>query len=137
MPPSSRTAANSGYFFRPGRRREQRCAHRVAMAQQSADYLPNWVTQGLHGQTGRTESKKDLPAEACKSLIFLLISGADARNRTGDLHITNVLLYQLSYIGDDAYSSKNYPKLPSANSLMRNFLRKRLSRSKIARKIRI
>ena len=42
--------------------------------------------------------------------------GADARNRTGDLHITNVLLYQLSYIGDDAYSSKDSPKLASTNS---------------------
>ena len=65
------------------------------------------VLQALHEANSELESKKDLPAEACKSLIFLLISGADARNRTGDLHITNVLLYQLSYIGDDAYSSKD------------------------------
>jgi hypothetical protein len=27
-------------------------------------------------------------------------SGADGRNRTGDLRITNALLYQLSYIGE-------------------------------------
>ena len=26
-------------------------------------------------------------------------TGADGRNRTGDLRITNALLYQLSYIG--------------------------------------
>ena len=26
-------------------------------------------------------------------------NGADGRNRTGDLRITNALLYQLSYIG--------------------------------------
>ena len=28
-----------------------------------------------------------------------LADGADGRNRTGDLRITNALLYQLSYIG--------------------------------------
>ena len=27
------------------------------------------------------------------------VIGADGRNRTGDLRITNALLYQLSYIG--------------------------------------
>jgi hypothetical protein len=27
-------------------------------------------------------------------------TGADGRNRTGDLRITNALLYQLSYIGE-------------------------------------
>ncbi len=26
-------------------------------------------------------------------------TGADGRNRTGDLRITNALLYQLSYVG--------------------------------------
>ena len=34
-------------------------------------------------------------------------TGADGRNRTGDLRITNALLYQLSYIGGGAdYSGK-------------------------------
>ena len=30
---------------------------------------------------------------------FGWVSGADGRNRTGDLRITSALLYQLSYIG--------------------------------------
>jgi hypothetical protein len=34
------------------------------------------------------------------------IFGADETNRTSDLLITNQLLYQLSYISEDAYSSK-------------------------------
>jgi len=42
------------------------------------------------------EKKKDLQAEACKSLIFLLNFGADCRFRTGHLMITNQLLYQMS-----------------------------------------
>jgi hypothetical protein len=39
-------------------------------------------------------------------LILLLFFGADEANRTPDLLITNQLLYQLSYISEDAYSSK-------------------------------
>ena len=34
-------------------------------------------------------------------------SGADERNRTSDLLITNQLLYQLSYISEAPYSIKN------------------------------
>ena len=38
---------------------------------------------------------------------FLLdLIGADETNRTSDLLITNQLLYQLSYISNDAYSNK-------------------------------
>ena len=33
---------------------------------------------------------------------MMLAIGADGRNRTGDLRITNALLYQLSYIGGGA-----------------------------------
>ncbi len=35
--------------------------------------------------------------------LSLLSTGADGRTRTGDLLITNQLLYQLSYIGDAAH----------------------------------
>jgi hypothetical protein len=38
---------------------------------------------------------------------FSLNSGADERNRTSDLLITNQLLYQLSYISEGRHSSKN------------------------------
>jgi hypothetical protein len=38
-----------------------------------------------------------LQLSALASIHFFL--GADDRNRTGDLRITNALLYQLSYIG--------------------------------------
>ena len=49
---------------------------------------------------------------------YFFVRGADARNRTGDLHITNVLLYQLSYIGEDQHSSKELPKLASAKPIL-------------------
>ncbi|CAD5373899.1 hypothetical protein RA210_U40302 [Rubrivivax sp. A210] len=45
----------------------------------------------------RPQKTKGL-AEA-KPLFLLLFSGAGGRNRTGDLRITNALLYQLSYTG--------------------------------------
>ena len=34
--------------------------------------------------------------------VSLIFTGAAGRNRTGDLRITNALLYQLSYSGDKA-----------------------------------
>ena len=43
----------------------------------------------------------------------LHVLGAVGRNRTGDLHITNVLLYQLSYNGEDQYSTNNRETLPA------------------------
>jgi hypothetical protein len=38
---------------------------------------------------------------------FYMEIGADERNRTSDLLITNQLLYQLSYISEGRHSSKN------------------------------
>jgi hypothetical protein len=53
-------------------------------------------TPALHGHYNKPKNKKDSQAEACKSLILLLYSGADCRFRTGHLMITNQLLYQMS-----------------------------------------
>ncbi len=44
----------------------------------------------------KPESKKPNLESWAKCLILI---GADDRNRTGDLRITNALLYQLSYTG--------------------------------------
>ena len=44
----------------------------------------------------QAEKKKESQAEACNPLILLLYSGADCRDRTGHLMITNQLLYQMS-----------------------------------------
>jgi hypothetical protein len=41
--------------------------------------------------------KKDLHAEACKSLLLLMFLGGPGRNRTTDTRIFNPLLYRLSY----------------------------------------
>jgi hypothetical protein len=43
--------------------------------------------------------KKGYTLIACNPLILLLDFGAADRNRTGDLRITNALLYRLSYSG--------------------------------------
>ena len=59
-------------------------------------YLSNRVTQRLHGEILEREKKKGLQAISCNPLIFLLYSGADCRDRTGHLMITNQLLYQMS-----------------------------------------
>ena len=40
-----------------------------------------------------------MPVACFCCLLLLLCNGADDRTRTGDLLITNQLLYQLSYIG--------------------------------------
>jgi hypothetical protein len=44
-------------------------------------------------------------------MLILLHFGADGRNRTGDLRITNALLYQLSYIGENhnLHKTKSVP----------------------------
>ena len=78
------------------------------------------VTQRLHEVEMAKEKKKGLHAEACNPLILILNSGAADRNRTGDLRITNALLYRLSYSGsttgdpdEEPYSSKQPAKLAS------------------------
>ena len=59
--------------------------------------------------------KPSLPYENGLIWVFpyyiLRILGAVGRNRTGDLHITNVLLYQLSYNGEDPHSTNNAQNL--------------------------
>ena len=39
------------------------------------------------------------PSHDLLDLIYLVLSGAQNRNRTDDLRITNALLYRLSYLG--------------------------------------
>jgi hypothetical protein len=65
-------------------------------------------------QAGHTKEKAN-----SEELAFLLFSyGAADRNRTGDLRITNALLYQLSYSGDKRcalYRSISPPASPCAS----------------------
>ena len=72
--------------------------------------------------TENADNKKpSFPYETGESWVFLYYSkhvlGAVGRNRTGDLHITNVLLYQLSYNGEDAYSNKQFGNFASVNPI--------------------
>jgi VanZ family protein len=46
-----------------------------------------------------SQSQKTKGLAEAKPLFLLQLSGAGDRNRTGDLRITNALLYQLSYTG--------------------------------------
>lgn len=57
----------------------------------------------LHNSYTESKNKKGL---ASISALTPLFSGADGRNRTVDLLITNQLLYQLSYISEARHSSK-------------------------------
>ena len=49
-------------------------------------------------------------------MIAVYLSGADGRNRTGDLGFTKALLYQLSYIGVDAYPEIYQKNRPAATT---------------------
>ena len=54
------------------------------------------ATWWLHGPPSGSGMKKGL---AVTSLLTPVFPGAGDRNRTGDLRITNALLYRLSYTG--------------------------------------
>ena len=72
-------------------------------------YLLSRVTQRLHEQAEDEDKKKGLQAYACNPFLYYCNTGAADRNRTGDLRITNALLYRLSYSGETCASPSIMP----------------------------
>ena len=60
-------------------------------------HAPTNPTPALHRANNRPETKKDLQAEACKSLILCAFFGVADGARTHDNRNHNPGLYQLSY----------------------------------------
>jgi hypothetical protein len=60
-----------------------------------------WVA--MRGRTGLSKSCRNLTGRSLRAPMSLESGGAEGRDRTGDLTITNRLLYQLSYLGFALY----------------------------------
>ena len=60
----------------------------------------------------------------------MFLSGANSRDRTDDLRITNALLYQLSYVGVNKYGLNHIEKRAAVNTayaMMRTSISSRIA----------